>query len=307
VRVLFVAGLGRSGSTLLDRLLGQVPGIVSVGEAAYVWEMGLRRNRLCGCGEPFHACPFWTEVGRVAFGGWEHVDVRDVLSLRRQVDRERYIPLMLHPRAWPTYTRRLGRYAALVGKVLQAAEHVSGASVVVDSSKFPSSAFVLRAGADLDVRVVHLVRDSRGVAHSWSKRVTRTDVTGPPVSMRRYSAARVSVRWMTHNIAAERLAATGAPLLRVRYEDLVGDPRTVVSRVLDLAGQPHPTRDLSFIGVGKAELSPSHTVHGNPMRMLTGSVAVRADEAWRTQAPLLQRATVSSFTWPMLRRYGYLT
>ena len=31
-KVLFIGGYGRSGSTLLDRLLGQIDGFVSVGE-----------------------------------------------------------------------------------------------------------------------------------------------------------------------------------------------------------------------------------------------------------------------------------
>ena len=41
VRVLYVAGAGRSGSTVLANLLGEVPGFVSVGEVRFLWERGL--------------------------------------------------------------------------------------------------------------------------------------------------------------------------------------------------------------------------------------------------------------------------
>ena len=43
--VLYVAGAGRSGSTLLDNLLGQIPGFFSAGELRYVWERGLIDGR----------------------------------------------------------------------------------------------------------------------------------------------------------------------------------------------------------------------------------------------------------------------
>ena len=68
VPVLFIGGLGRSGSTLVDRVLGQTPGVCSVGELVFLWERGLLANERCGCGEPFDGCPFWKEVGVRAFG-----------------------------------------------------------------------------------------------------------------------------------------------------------------------------------------------------------------------------------------------
>src|SRR4051812_48764894 len=77
-KVLYVGGSGRSGTTLLDRMLGQVPGVWSTGELARVWDNGLRDNELCGCGEPFWECAFWREVGDAAFGGWHQVDVEHV-------------------------------------------------------------------------------------------------------------------------------------------------------------------------------------------------------------------------------------
>jgi hypothetical protein len=305
-KVLYVAGYGRSGSTLLDRLLGQVPGVMSVGEAAYVWEMGLHENRLCGCGEPFRECPHWAEVGRRAFGGWDRVDTGEVLSLRRSVDRNRYIPFMVRRGLWRSYDRRLERYASMMGRVLVAIGELTGARVLVDSSKFPSSGFVLGTlGEIIDLRVVHLVRDSRGVAYSWAKRVPRPDVVGRTVHMRRYSAPRVGMRWFTRNLAAERLASIGVPVLRMRYEDLVREPRKHVEAALELAGEPRSDDDLAFIGDGGADLGPAHTVHGNPMRIQTGFVPIRVDEEWRTRAPQAQRATVRTLTWPLLRRYGY--
>ena len=63
VKVAFVGATGRSGSTLVARVLGGAPGACSVGELCWIWNYGVLNDRPCGCGEPFSACPFWTAVG----------------------------------------------------------------------------------------------------------------------------------------------------------------------------------------------------------------------------------------------------
>ena len=62
VDVVYIAGDGRSGSTLLSRLLNQLPGWLALGEVRYFWERGLQQNRACECGHPFGECPLWREV-----------------------------------------------------------------------------------------------------------------------------------------------------------------------------------------------------------------------------------------------------
>lgn len=57
-RVVYVAGLAHSGSTLLDRLLGASPGAVAVGEA-YQTMRDPPIGRLCSCGAAQVDCPLW--------------------------------------------------------------------------------------------------------------------------------------------------------------------------------------------------------------------------------------------------------
>ena len=104
--VLFIGGLGRSGSTLLDRMLGRLDDVWSVGELVHLWERGLKENNRCGCGQPFADCQFWDRVGEVAFGGWDRLDVEEVLALKASVDRNRFVPLMVLPGLAPAYRAR---------------------------------------------------------------------------------------------------------------------------------------------------------------------------------------------------------
>lgn len=306
-RVLYVGSLGRSGSTLLDRMIGQVPGFLSVGEVIYIWFRGLTQNRLCGCGTPFKECPFWLGVSDEAFGGWDQVDVQHMMSLADSVNRHRYLPLQMYPQLWHDYRVRLEEHAAVMAKLYRAIHVVSGTKVIVDSSKAPSYAFVLNRVPGMDLRIVHLVRDSRGVAFSWTKKVVRPDALDETVYMQRYDPARIASRYVTRNLAMELLARQGVPSIRMRYEDVIRQPRSHVERIIQFAGEEVEERSLDFIRDGGVELGINHTVHGNPLRMKLGLVPLRVDEEWRSSLNRANYSIVTGLTWPLLRRYGYRT
>ena len=71
VPVLYIAGSGRSGSTLLASVLGSVDGVFNAGELRYVWERGLADGALCACRKPVIECPVWTDVFKETNGGIE--------------------------------------------------------------------------------------------------------------------------------------------------------------------------------------------------------------------------------------------
>jgi hypothetical protein len=305
VTVLYIAGLGRSGSTLLERILGCVPGCVPVGEVVFLWERGLRDNELCGCGVRFRQCPFWTRVGEEAFGGWEALDVDQVLALRHRVDRHRYLAALLVPGLWPGFHRELRRYADLLERLYLAIGRVSGAEVVVDSSKEPSYAYLLRHVQGVRLRVVHLVRRSHGVAFSASKKVARPEAVGAKAYMATRSPTGTALEWLVDNTVLDLLPVVGTAALRLRYESLVSSPREQVAAILGHAGRPATGPALDRIDHGSVELTADHTVSGNPLRFQNGRLELRVDEAWRRGMARRHRLAVTAITWPLLFRYGY--
>jgi Sulfotransferase family len=306
VRVLFVGGLGRSGSTLLDRMLGQLDGVWSVGELVHLWQRGLLENNLCGCGRRFRDCHFWRRVGEEAFGGWDALDVDEVLALKRAVDRNRLVPLMCLPVLWPPYRARLRRYLRLLERLYRAVRRVAGAPLLVDASKHASHAFLLRRMPGVDLRLVHLVRDSRGVAFSWGKLMRRREVVDAEALMGTSSPLRMSARYLAYNALFHLLGRLGVPTLLLRYESLVRRPADELRRVLDLAGRPAAGGELGFVGDGWVELGTSHALAGNPMRFDRGRVPLRLDEEWRGKMRRRHRLLTVGSTWPLLLRYGYL-
>ncbi len=305
VKVAYIGGLGRSGSTLLDRMLGQLPGFHSAGEIRDLWQRGLVENRLCGCGLAFRECPFWSAVGEEAFGGWDRVDVAHVIGLSRSIDRHSRIPLLVAHAAWPPFDRRLREFHGTLERLYRAIALVGETRVIVDSSKAPSTAFVLRTMPALDLRLVHLIRDSRGVAYSWNKKVVRPDTPGRTVYMHRYQPVRVGMRWVTRNLQMEMLGRLGHPEVRVRYEQAVTAPRGELERIVEMLEEQVASDAYAFIADGRVRLGVNHRVMGNPVRRHKGSLQLRLDDEWGSAMSPRQRRIVSLLTRPLLRRYGY--
>jgi hypothetical protein len=303
-RVLFLGGLGRSGTTLVERLLGELPGVCALGEVVHLWQRDVRDDERCGCGARFSECAFWDAVGAEAFAGWHNVDVHRILALRAAVERTRHIPRLAASRLPQPYRALVEEYAAYYSAVYTAAARVAGASVVVDSSKHSALAHCLRWGATIDLRVVQMVRDPRGVAYSWTKTVDRPETDGAD-QMTQYSPARSALLWSAHNAAFGLLARRGVPVRRLRYEELLADPRPVVRELAAFAGLEVSTLDLDFLTDENAELSVGHSAAGNPMRFRTGRIPLRRDDAWRRALPGRQRRLVGALCAPMLRGYGY--
>jgi hypothetical protein len=297
VRVIYIGGLGRSGTTLLERMLGELPGVCPLGEVVHLWQRDLVDDESCGCGEPFSACDFWQAVGKRAFGGWQHVDADRVRTLRDAVERTRRIPRL----AAGGLSSSVREYAGYFARLYKAASTVAHTSTVVDSSKHGALAWCLRSAPGIDLRVVHMVRDSRGVAYSWTRHVPRPEAGGVP--MTRYSPGRTALLWNAQNAAFGLLRRCGTPVHRVRYEQLVRDPAGTLHQVAEFAGlDPGPLR---FLSASSVRLRGCHSAAGNPMRFLTGDVPLRADEEWRAALPPGQRLLVGALTRPLLNRYGY--
>lgn len=306
VRVLYIAGMPRSGSTLLDLMLGQVPGHCDVGELFYVFRTGVQKDLLCACGQHFSACPFWTEVGQKAFGGWDPALVEHLLELQDDVDRTSRIPALLAGRLLPAFSRRAAEYGDAMVTLYRAIAEVSGAGVVVDSTKRPSLSVLLARRPDVDLRQVHVVRDPRGVVFSWTKAVEVPAGAGPRARMRTRSPVQITRRWLTVNLMAGAVGRA-VPSTRVRYEDLVEDPRGALTEILRVSApeQPVGPETLAFLGDDGLHLGSSHTVAGGRIRMRTGIMPLRLDDAWRTGLAGARRRAVDVVTGPLRRRYGY--
>jgi len=301
--ILYVGGMPRSGSTLTDLMLDSLPGHVAVGELFYLWRNGLLHDGLCACGAAFSRCPFWQAVGQQAFGGWRAADGERVMRLQHEVDRTAKIPQILgrRPRA---FAAALEEYSGLLQRLYAAIAQVSGAQVVVDSSKRPSLAFVLRSMPGVRLTVAQVVRDPRGVAYSFSKHVELPAGAALGAAMPRSSTVKVARRWVTVNALVASLGAFGVPTVRVRYEDLVQDPLRELARVAAAEGRASEV-DRTVVTDRGLRVPETHVVAGGRIRLADGVLPLRLDDAWRREMDPAARRVVGAVTAPTRLRYGY--
>ena len=302
--VLYLTGAGRSGSTILDNVLGEVPGLFSVGELRFVWDRNIRDDRVCGCGQPFSQCSLWQAVLHEAYGD-ALPDPAEVVAWRDDAIPLRVAPLVRSPEVRRRLKARSTAYLDVLERLYHAVADASGARVIVDSSKYPSYGYLLSLIESIDVRMVHLVRDPHAVTHSWTRRKLETTTAGVQVPMAQLRPTGTAFNWVLWSVLAELFGrAIPKPAVRVRYEDFVARPRQILELVLEHAGVT--AGPLPFLTGTSVRLSGNHTVGGNPARMHTGPIQLRVDDEWRTAMSRRHRWAVNALAWPGMVGYGYL-
>lgn len=219
------------------------------------------------------------------------------VDLQRSVDRQRYLPRILL--GLTARSRNGRRYLGQLGQLYEAIGSVAGTKVVIDSSKHASTLLLLRDVAGIELFMVHLVRDPRGVVNSWARRTARPEVPG--TEMHRVSSTRATFRWIGRNLQGE-LAARTVPSVRIRYEDLVTDPDATLGSLAARLGLDPPP----MVGPSRCvELLEDHTVAGNPMRFQTGAIELKPDQRWQRELRPVRRRIVTITTWPLRKKYSY--
>lgn len=299
--LLYVAGSGHSGSTLLALLLGAHPSIACVGETAVKPAIRSRNEAgraKCSCGLAVKECPFWTKVFQGVAGlglvmspdQWTNDYRPDNPVLRK-----------LHARACASsWTRAVLRWAAahlpgysshvagvdavnvaFVDTVLR----LSGATVFADTTKPVSRLIHLLRLPQFDIKLVRLIRDVRGYAASAKRR-----------GIAPAAAARTWLRDQTA-IAQIALELGSARVHQLRYEDLCGDPDKVLSALWDFCQVKRvPTSTL-------LEERTSHVL-GNAMRM-QGRLEIRLDESWRDRLEAAELSGVLRIAGQLNMALGY--
>jgi len=201
------------------------------------------------------------------------------------------------------YEQPFQMFSDHVSRLLGALHWVTGSALIVDSSKSPTYAYLLRTLPSVDLYVMHLVRDSRAVAFSMLRPKLRLEHRDQVVYLERMSATRVALKWLSWNLAAIPFTRQPDRVRRVRYEDFVADPAATLRHIGQWLSLD---RELPDLDGSTVRLSANHHINGNPVRFLHGRVALHEDDEWKVKMQPSDRWLVTLLTWPLLARYGYL-
>jgi hypothetical protein len=241
-----------------------------------------------------------------ALGGFDQIDLAHMQALYAATQGRRAIELLLGSKARSdAFDRHLHEYTEVLDSLYHAVSRASGSRVVVDSSKSSAHAFTLAEIAGIRPKMIHLIRDSRAVAHSWSSAKRRPDILDQETYMPRFNELATAVRWngtlLLTKLAARRYAASTT----WRYEDFAENPRQSIAGMLGQLEYRDPSLDV-FVSDHEICLGEDHSLWGNPNRFNRGIIPIEPDRKWRSQMMPLKKAQVTLATLPGLIWYGYI-
>jgi hypothetical protein len=305
-KVIYIMGRGHSGSTILDLILGNHEKIQSVGELTSGFR---RRSEKCSCQALIDDCDFWGSIRRELQQLHPETNLDEYSKMLNYMDRFYRIPQMKMSLGLPSWVEK--KYDPMTFDLYSLISKKSGHSYIVDSSKEIGRSFYLLTRFPAEVKVIHLVRDGRGVMWSVLKRLR----AGWPFKFmrvawysRRYWAILflTALFWSFGNALGLLLSYFHkSQILVVRYEDLCNNPGNELARIgqflsLDMTNLMKQIEEKKPLKIG-------HNIGGNHMRYNeTGTFTFKPDVSWPRKLPIRYKRMFSVLTFPVALHYGYL-
>ena len=298
VKVVYILGSSRGGTSIVGRTLGLIEGAVFGGELRRLWGPARQSGRTCGCGRPLAECEVWSQILRDTP---EHPqpDPERVVALQ-----DRVAPIRHSWWAAAKILRRHGplddaaeRYLKVLTDLHRSFARTTGASIVVDSSKNAGDAALLAGATDVTSYCVHVVRDPRGVVLS-----RRRDLADP-ARTRPWNAARTGGYWTLAHLTAEAIRRRYGDRYRlVRYEGFVDEPSRTLADVAEMLGSSAPSTAIE--SGAPIRVPPAHGPDGHG-RFASEEVVLRRDERWLDMLSAPDRTATTMVTFPLLGKYHY--
>ena len=320
----YILAASHSGSTLLSMLLSAHSQIATVGEIKLsASAMGEIDRYRCSCGEFICQCDFWRKVKKgmaergfefdLAYAGTDYRTVESRYARRllgpmhrgKILETVRDVALGFSP-AWRKQLLEIHRRNAALASTVS---DITEAEIVVDSSKIAVRLKYLLKNPELDIKVIRLIRDGRGVALTYMDPAGYADAKEPSLrgggsgvqrKSERLSITQAASEWRRCNEEAEHILCPldKSQWIEVRYEELCRDTENALARLFEFLGLDPDTRARDFRSV------ESHIV-GNGMRLDTTS-RISLDERWRTVLTEEELHIFNREAGEMNRRYGYV-
>ena len=285
IKVLYVAGTIRSGTTLLAQLFGEIPGFLNIAEGTYFLYRDSKAATLaCSCGKLAAECDVWREiVTRIP---------PDACFHGSRLLRTRHFPRLWWKLRHRKQLASIQPLTSAITRTFEALLAKTGSSVIVDSSKNVSTGYLLCHIPEIELHVVHLVRHSHGIVDSWCR---------PDRYYRPSTLGRGLAFWCVDNTLCQLLRSRAASYSLLRYEDFVRSPRECLERIAgSVIGHPVAA---DLFSAARARVGSQHWLAGNPGARLNTELLVREADF---RVPWPARMVANLVTFPLLLKFGYL-
>jgi hypothetical protein len=293
-KIILIIGHGRSGTTLLDKVISKVVDGFSAGEVHRLWTWSMIKNWECACGKPFKECDVWKQIMKETY---EKVSISRAKSdkLWHRTARPWHIPQLFLPGIRSRgYMNRLRCYRKLLKSLYYSIKKVSNKNIIVDSSISPIHGKVVSGIKGIKTSIIHIERDCRAVAFS-NKKDKRNDARGKRKKMDKKGLLRTLVSWTIYKVLSDRIISNSRKSAHISYKSLAKEPKQVMGEILTNLGLDGNIKE-TFIDEKTIEFRKRHTVLGNPMRQKTGKVEIKYDEEWKNEMSSFHKKVISIST-----------
>lgn len=299
-RMIYIAGYGRSGSTLLSTILGNHADVISVGEVAHLISEWNQPERICSCGKHYRDCAFWGGISAILSPS--AILAQQLYSVERFTALPRLFMGALDQKIIETYRNYHAKLFAYI-------REKSGKPIILDSSKSAwlttSRFYTLREFLSEDVYVIHLVRDGLAIMESQILRGKNTNIELNRSTIKG-SASRTILGWRMANTTSSwlRKKIPDNRYMLLRYEDLIKHPLETTVAIGQFCGL-NVSGLCSFLQK-EYSFDIGHVVAGNRLRF-AGSIKLKGEVSSHpsTQFTPYQRFLFYLLGQSLQRQYGY--
>ncbi len=302
-KIIYIAGYGRSGSTLLERILSSHEKIFGVGELRNFLDLIGSQDSYCSCGRGLHECEFWSNViGRLS---GELENVPELKCVQNKL--ESFSGFLGYTFGHSSYKRAI--YRKFTQRLFNSiSQNVPDAvSYIVDSSKTAhrnlSRPIALSKISSLNIKLIHLVRDGRGCMWSKLKGDNRRMEKGLDPHTP-FAALRSAAAWPIANTAAHIFQSMHSreQYCMIKYEELVERPAETLAK-LDRFLDINFDQQIEMLR-GEADIPLGHQLSGNRLRFQE-KIILRLDVEWRSRLRFQNKLLFWLVDWPWGALYGY--
>lgn len=294
-KIIYIAGYGRSGSTLLERILGTHKKCFGTGELAQLVPKMQEQNPECSCGKKIENCNFWGNITKLIR---KKYNLNKIYSL--QLTQESILGVF---KRFFLSTDEYSQYnEGLFGAIFE--NTTSEIEFIIDSSKTARKRFfrpfLLNNLPNTEVKLIHLVRDPRGCMHSNLKGSNKKMEKGQDPKIK-FAVPRTILHWPLANLSPHLFQLSSSDnYLRISYENFVSNPKNTLQKTgqfLDI----NLDRQIEALE-NKQAIPVSHQIAGNRLRKKK-KIVLRKNKKWKKKLNKLNKFLALLFLWPLIKLY----
>ncbi len=298
IKLVYITGYGKSGGTLIGRLLGDTKNAFFVGEVRYFWRYGILKNYDCTCGQKFDTCSFWKNVKDEYINSFPSIKIEEISEELREFEMlKNYFKLkrFLKDKNNTAFREKLSEYLAHNEKLYETIAKLSGKNILVDYSNIPGRLLALSFSDKFEIYPIHLVRDPRGVLNSYIQADLR--YYGKNIHNNFWQVFVWNINTIFSRIIIKKLNSGDIPT--ILYKNFVKDPVPILDKLTGFFNDKfnYDKKD----GKATVYLDQGHVFSGNRNRFESNNVTLVEDTKWKKQLSWPNKLLANIMSLPLYR------